>query len=256
MLLLNEVEHLLAVHAHESTKLAHRLAAVLIYLLADGADEGVIAIPVHLRDAVALLVHEIGECVVQVLGIHVLKAGFAVVVAECVDDAAHVEVLLRLGGEEDVDVEGGVGEQVFDVRVDTLVPCGFEVAPDVPGFDPLLANALGSGRRISGYRRNQLVLQGPDEAGFLHDGLIEVVERACEARLLVVRASLGHLVGGHGIVVIPKGLVAPTAVAVPSDLIAQPCDIGLAVFLCHVSSPPSCEKGGRDEPAPPGHRLI
>lgn len=24
----------------------------------------------------------------------------------------------------------------------------------------------------------------------------------------------------------------------------------------HVSSPPSCEKGGRDEPAPPGHRLI
>ena len=24
----------------------------------------------------------------------------------------------------------------------------------------------------------------------------------------------------------------------------------------HVSSPPSCEKGGREEPAPPGHRLI
>lgn len=95
----------------------------------------------------------------------------------------------------------------------------------------LLANALGSGRRISGYRRNQLVFQGLDEAGFLHDGLIEVVERACEARLLVVRASLGHLVGGHGIVVIPKGLVAPTAVAVPSDLIAQPCDPELRCSL-------------------------
>ena len=68
-------------------------------------DEGVIGIPEDLLDAVALLVDEVGEGVVQALRVDVLKARLAIVVAEGIDDAPHIEVLLGLGGEEEVDVE-------------------------------------------------------------------------------------------------------------------------------------------------------
>ena len=143
-----KVEHLVAVHADERSKLAHGLAAVLGNLLTHRVDEGLLGGVtlhkgiVHLGDAVALLVHEIGQGVVQVLAADAVEVGRAIVVAEGVHDAAHVKVLLRLRGEEDIDTKLGLAKELFNVGVDAPIADRLKVLPDALRAVPALVDLL------------------------------------------------------------------------------------------------------------------